>query len=74
MLRSTQNDGSVANPLWSTTVEIEGGESIEYKYLWKDADGSISWECCENREYDVPAQSYCKKVVASGDTSVFRGS
>ncbi|KAJ9270738.1 CAZyme family GH15 and CBM20 [Paecilomyces variotii] len=43
-----------SNPLWYGTVTLPAGESIEYKYIKKETDGSIVWESDPNRDYDVP--------------------
>jgi len=31
-------------PIWSNTVNLPAGSSIQYKYYRKNADGSVTWE------------------------------
>ncbi|KAJ9376288.1 CAZyme family GH15 and CBM20 [Paecilomyces variotii] len=54
-----------SNPLWYGTVTLPAGESIEYKYIKKEADGSIVWESDPNRDYDVPQE--CGTTTAEVD-------
>lgn len=69
-MTSANNDGTVTAPTWSASVEIDAGTSFEYKYLWQDADGSETWECCENRDFTVPSGD-CE-TVAGNDPDTFR--
>lgn len=41
------------NPLWYETIDFPSGESMEYKYLRKDADGKVAWESDPNRSFSV---------------------
>ncbi|KAJ9249827.1 CAZyme family GH15 and CBM20 [Paecilomyces variotii] len=54
-----------SNPLWYGTVTLPAGESIEYKYIKKETDGSIVWESDPNRDYDVPQK--CGTTTAEVD-------
>ncbi|WP_245674338.1 carbohydrate-binding module family 20 domain-containing protein [Actinoplanes rectilineatus] len=46
---------SAAYPVWSATVALAAGTTFEYKYLRKNADGSVTWESGANRTATVPA-------------------
>lgn len=43
-----------SNHLWYGTVTLPAGQSIQYKYIKKESDGSIVWESDPNRSYQVP--------------------
>ncbi|MCJ1313258.1 hypothetical protein MMC25_006935 [Agyrium rufum] len=45
---------SSANPLWTVTLNLPPGLSFQYKYLKKEADGSVVWESDPNRQFTVP--------------------
>ncbi|MEU8244398.1 carbohydrate-binding module family 20 domain-containing protein [Actinoplanes missouriensis] len=36
-------------PVWSSTVAVPSGTSFEYKYIKKDAAGTVTWESTANR-------------------------
>jgi glucoamylase len=45
-------------PVWSNTVNLPSGSSVQYKYYRKNADGSVTWENLPgggNRTLNVPA-------------------
>jgi glucoamylase len=45
-------------PVWSNTVNLPAGQTIQYKYYRKNADGSVSWEnLTANRLMQTPAQA-----------------
>ncbi|MFK8905446.1 carbohydrate binding domain-containing protein [Streptomyces sp. YS-3] len=46
---------SAAYPVWKLNVPLAAGTSIEYKYLRKDASGTVTWESGTNRTATVPA-------------------
>lgn len=46
---------SSSDPLWSTTVNLPAGQSLEYKYIRVKTDGTVQWESDPNRSYTVPA-------------------
>ncbi|MEU4693616.1 carbohydrate-binding module family 20 domain-containing protein [Actinoplanes sp. NPDC023714] len=46
---------SATYPVWKGTVALPAGTSFEYKYLRKNADGSVTWESGANRTATVPA-------------------
>lgn len=71
-LDSAENDGSVAWPPWIGAVDLSAGTSFEYKYLMRDADETLTWECCENRDYQVPTGT-CGSVTAGNNPDMFRG-
>ncbi|MFJ2441968.1 carbohydrate-binding module family 20 domain-containing protein [Streptomyces sp. NPDC087658] len=49
-----------AYPVWKLDVELPAGTSFAYKYLRKDAAGTVTWESGANRTATVPASG---KVV-----------
>lgn len=54
-------------PVWRNTVNLPSGQSVQYKYYRKNADGSVTWENLSgggNRTLAVPASG----TVALGDT------
>ncbi|MEU9796295.1 carbohydrate-binding module family 20 domain-containing protein [Streptomyces sparsogenes] len=42
-------------PVWKLDVTLPAGTSFEYKYLRKDASGSVTWESGANRTATVPS-------------------
>ncbi|KAK3314938.1 glucan 1, 4-alpha-glucosidase [Apodospora peruviana] len=49
------NQYTSSNPLWSATIALPAGQSITYKYIRVNSDGSVAWEADPNRSYTVPA-------------------
>ncbi|KAI0131275.1 carbohydrate-binding module family 20 protein [Daldinia grandis] len=43
-----------SNPLWKATITLPAGQSIQYKYIVVNSDGSVTWEADPNRAYTVP--------------------
>jgi len=46
---------SAAYPLWSGTHQLPPGTAVQYKYLKKNPDGSITWENGDNRTVVTPS-------------------
>ncbi|KAI0833184.1 starch binding domain-containing protein [Hypoxylon sp. FL0890] len=44
---------SSSNPLWKATVTLPAGQTIQYKYILINTDGSIIWEADPARFYTV---------------------
>jgi alpha-amylase len=42
-------------PVWRRTVTLPAGTAVQYKYLRKDASGTVTWESGANRTATVPA-------------------
>ncbi|SCL72117.1 carbohydrate-binding module family 20 domain-containing protein [Micromonospora peucetia] len=42
-------------PIWRATVSLPPNTSVEYKYLKKNPDGSVTWESGGNRTFTTPA-------------------
>ncbi|NES38292.1 alpha-amylase [Micromonospora sp. PPF5-17] len=42
-------------PVWRATVNLPPNTAIEYKYLKKNPDGSVTWESGANRTFTTPA-------------------
>ncbi|KAK6955353.1 glycoside hydrolase 15 protein [Daldinia eschscholtzii] len=45
---------SSSNPLWKVTITLPAGQSIQYKYIVVNTDGSVTWEADPNRAFTVP--------------------
>jgi hypothetical protein len=58
--------------LWAGgEVRVAAGTSFEYKYIQKNADGSLLWECGENRVATVSAYT-CGEQTVGNDPDYFR--
>ena len=42
---------SAAYPVWSVTVTLPANTAIEYKFIKKNPDGTVTWESGANRTY-----------------------
>lgn len=42
-------------PVWRATVSLPAGSAVQYKYVRKDASGSVTWESGVNRTLTVPS-------------------
>ncbi|MFJ8082310.1 carbohydrate-binding module family 20 domain-containing protein [Streptomyces sp. NPDC096205] len=42
-------------PVWKLDLDLPAGTTFEYKYVRKDASGSVTWESGANRTATVPA-------------------
>jgi glucoamylase len=51
----SSQDYTSSNNLWYVAVTLPAGTSFEYKFLRKEADGSVVWESDPNRSYTVLA-------------------
>ena len=54
-----------SDPLWSITVALPAGASVQYKFVKVESDGTVRWESDPNRSFTVP--STCD-IVTRGDT------
>lgn len=43
-----------SNPVWTITVNLPAGQSMDYKFIRVTSDGSVTWESDPNRSYTVP--------------------
>ncbi|ACU35085.1 carbohydrate-binding module family 20 domain-containing protein [Actinosynnema mirum] len=46
---------SASYPLWKTSVSLPNGTAFAYKYIRKEANGSVTWESGANRTSTSPA-------------------
>ncbi|MEO3813151.1 carbohydrate-binding module family 20 domain-containing protein [Sphaerisporangium sp. B11E5] len=46
---------SATYPVWRGTVGLPPGTAIQYKYIKKNPDGSVTWESDPNRSFTTPA-------------------
>ncbi|MFI9592726.1 carbohydrate-binding module family 20 domain-containing protein [Nonomuraea sp. NPDC052265] len=42
-------------PVWRPTVDLPPGTGVEYKYIKKNPDGSVTWESGGNRAFTTPS-------------------
>ncbi|KAF2157315.1 carbohydrate-binding module family 20 protein [Myriangium duriaei CBS 260.36] len=55
-----------SNNLWYVQVSLAPGQTFQYKYVRKEADGSFKWESDPNRSYTVP--STCSGTLTENDS------
>ena len=53
-----------AYPTWFTMASVPAGQSVQYKFFVKKADGSIVWEGGANHSYTVPSSGTGAVTVA----------
>ncbi|MGW4638518.1 carbohydrate-binding module family 20 domain-containing protein [Sphaerisporangium sp. NPDC004334] len=46
---------SASYPVWRATVALPAGTAVQYKYIKKNPDGSVTWESDPNRSFTTPA-------------------
>lgn len=44
---------TASNPIWTTTITFTPGQTIQYKYIVVNTDGSVTWEADPNHSYTV---------------------
>jgi alpha-amylase len=42
-------------PIWSASVSLPGSTAVQYKYIKKNPDGSVTWESTPNRSFTTPS-------------------
>ncbi|KAG9382628.1 Carbohydrate-binding module family 20 protein [Pyrenophora tritici-repentis] len=55
-----------SNPLWTTTIKLPAGTSLEYKFIKVESSGSVTYESGANRAYTVPKG--CASAVSVDST------
>ncbi|MEV7971173.1 carbohydrate-binding module family 20 domain-containing protein [Sphaerisporangium sp. NPDC088356] len=45
---------SATYPIWRATVSLPANTAIQYKYIKKNSDGSVTWESDPNRSFTTP--------------------
>ncbi len=50
---------TASNPLWSITVPMKAGQTVTYKYIRVNSDGSVTWESDPNRSLTISASGAC---------------
>ena len=58
-------DYQASYPRWWAILDLSAGTSIEYKYIVKEADGSVRFEGDPNRRFTVPTG--CAKEISLHD-------
>ncbi|MEO3860392.1 carbohydrate-binding module family 20 domain-containing protein [Acrocarpospora sp. B8E8] len=48
---------ATAYPVWSATLTLPASTAVEYKYLKKNSDGTVTWESGANRTFTTPSGS-----------------
>ncbi|WP_248965058.1 carbohydrate-binding module family 20 domain-containing protein [Sphaerisporangium perillae] len=46
---------SATYPIWRATVNLPANTAIQYKYIKKNTDGSVTWESDPNRSFTTPS-------------------
>jgi alpha-amylase len=46
---------SATYPVWRASVTLPAGTVVQYKYVRKESNGSVTWESGSNRTVTVPA-------------------
>ncbi|MEU9891189.1 carbohydrate-binding module family 20 domain-containing protein [Sphaerisporangium sp. NPDC051011] len=46
---------SATYPIWRATVNLPANTAIQYKYIKKNSDGSVTWESDPNRAFTTPS-------------------
>ncbi|KAF2636860.1 alpha-amylase A type-3 precursor [Massarina eburnea CBS 473.64] len=44
-----------SNPIWSITLSLPAGSTVQYKFVKVPSSGSVVWESDPNRSYTVPS-------------------
>jgi len=57
---------TTSNPVWSVTISLTAGTSLEYKYINVAPSGTVTWESDPNRSYTVPIG--CATAATENDT------
>ncbi|KAI0804948.1 family 15 glycosyl hydrolase [Xylaria sp. FL0064] len=55
-----------SNPIWTGTVSLTAGQTIQYKYIVVNTDNSVTWEADPNRSYTVATG--CTGTAQESDT------
>ncbi|KAK0708998.1 Six-hairpin glycosidase-like protein [Lasiosphaeria miniovina] len=55
-----------SNPLWTASVVLPAGQTIQYKFIKVQPDGSVVWESDPNRSYTVP--SNCQTTASTSSS------
>lgn len=58
-------DYTDSDHLWFVTIDLTAGESLEYKYILFETDGTVVWADGDNESYTVPA--VCGETTATVD-------
>ncbi|TPX18769.1 uncharacterized protein E0L32_011518 [Thyridium curvatum] len=54
---------SSSNPIWTITINLLAGDSIQYKFINVASSGTVAWEADPNHSYTVP--SSCGTTTAA---------
>lgn len=46
---------TASNPIWTITLSLPAGQSIQYKFIKVSSSGAVTWESDPNRSYTVPS-------------------
>lgn len=44
-----------ANPLWTVSISLAAGQTVAYKYINVNSDGTVTWEADPNHTLTIPA-------------------
>lgn len=54
-----------SNPLWSVTIDLEAGQTFEYKFINVASDGTVTWEADPNHTLTLAASCATATTVSS---------
>lgn len=54
-----------SNPLWSVTITLAAGQTIEYKYINVATDGTVTWEADPNHTITVSASCATATTISN---------
>lgn len=59
------NQYTSSNPLWSVTIELAAGQTIEYKFINVASDGTVTWESDPNHTITISASCATETTISS---------
>lgn len=54
-----------SNPLWSVTIDLEAGQTFEYKFINVASDGTVTWEADPNHTLTLAASCATATTVST---------
>lgn len=54
-----------SNPVWTITLSMAAGSSVQYKFVKVSSSGTVTWESDPNRAYKVPSCQASASVSSS---------
>ncbi|KAF2269651.1 alpha-amylase A type-3 precursor [Lojkania enalia] len=54
-----------SNPVWTTTLKLPAGQSVQYKFIRVSSSGGVTWESDPNRSYTIPSCQESSTISSS---------